>query len=78
MAKFKVGDEVTIIGNVAGHMFSKGTKVYIDRTDTKAKDWDGTTFLAHYCLPIGHKAAENYFKDEGWWCQEPDLELCVE
>ena len=75
MAKFKVGDEVTVIGNASGHMFNLGTKVYIDRTETKAENMDGTTSLAHYCLPIGSVAAENYLKDDGWWCEETDLEF---
>jgi len=78
MAKFKVGDKVTIVGNVAGHLFRVGTKVYIDRTETEADNVDGTTFLAHYCLPIGSMPAENYLNDEGWWCEEQDLELYVE
>ena len=77
MTEFNVGDEVKIIGNTAVHMFKDGTVVWIDRTDTH-KRYDGMLVTGYYCLPIGHKAAENYFKDEGWWCQEQDLELCVE
>lgn len=76
MTEFNVGDEVKIIGNNAAHMFKNGTVVWIDRIDTQGRKHD-TFVTGYYCLPVGHKAAENYLQDEGWWCEAEDLELCA-
>ena len=76
MTKFNVGDEVKIIGNNAEHDFKNGTVVWIDRIDTQ-ECYDGTLVTGYYCLPIGHKAAEDYLQDEGWWCEAEDLESLV-